>query len=255
MMKHKGCLKELSHLTKMTSTKKTYKLSKIKQLIDLNGDSTNFDIQFRVASRNGEPFDILVVDQTTLDNSPELQYKKANGQMSGNMVQDKNVYQNYFIVLKADDPCECDVEIIKKELPKTRTQIPDGGVPPMGAPPSGVPDSGIPPMPSQNMPPRKGMGGIDQTNWKTWAIVGVLIVGGIILYMVWASDKKKAAAAATADVAAPVGSVKASPVNAASPVHSSYADSPSPVSASPAPSPGGYAGNSLMDRLKRLHMN
>ena len=46
---------------------RTYTLDKIRQLIDLNGDSTNFDISFKVTSRNGEVFDIVVVDQTTLD--------------------------------------------------------------------------------------------------------------------------------------------------------------------------------------------
>ena len=236
----------------MTSTKKTYNLSKIKQLIDLNGDSTNFDIQFRVKEKNNKPFDILVVDQTTLDNSPDLQYKKANGQMSGSMIQDKNVYQNYFIVLKADEPCECDVEIIKKELPKTRSQASSSSS-------SGYPNeshSGVPPMPDiQRSSAKSGLLGQNESNWKTWAIVGVLVVGGIILYMVYSSDKKKKAAAATTSPVV-AGSVQASPVKTtASPAQSSYAESPSPMSASPVPSSAGYGGNSLMDRLKRLHMN
>ena len=98
---------------------KTYSVGKIKQLIDLNGDSTNFEITFRVKSRNKEPFEILVVDQTTLDNNPSLEYKKADGEISGTIVNDKNVYQNYFLILRAETPCECDVEIIKKDLPKT----------------------------------------------------------------------------------------------------------------------------------------
>lgn len=104
----------------MSVTKKTYSVGKIKQLIDLNGESTNFEVQFRIVSKNKEPFDILVVDQTTLDNNPNLEYKKAdNGEISGNIVHDKNVYQNYFIIIKADQPCECEIEIVKKELPKT----------------------------------------------------------------------------------------------------------------------------------------
>jgi hypothetical protein len=102
------------------STRKTYSVGKIKQLVDLNGDSINFDISFRVTSRNKEHFELLVVDQTTLDNNPNLEYKKVvEGTISGNILQDKNIYQNYFLILKAENPCECDVEIIKKELPKT----------------------------------------------------------------------------------------------------------------------------------------
>jgi hypothetical protein len=98
----------------------TYNLNKVRQLIDLNGDTTNFEISFKAVSKNREPFDMLIVDQTTLDNTPNLEFKKAvNGEIAGNIVQDKNIYQNYFMVLKSDNPCQCDVEIIKKELPKS----------------------------------------------------------------------------------------------------------------------------------------
>lgn len=103
----------------MTTTKKTLKLGKIKQLIDLNGDSTNFDLTFNVVCKDDTPFKVLVVDQTTLDNTPELQYKETSKTISGNIVADKNVYQNYFLILKADKECEVDVELTKKLLPKT----------------------------------------------------------------------------------------------------------------------------------------
>jgi hypothetical protein len=98
---------------------KTYSVSKVKQLIDLNGDSVNFEVSFKVSSRNKEPFDILVVDQATLDSDPNLQYKSVtNGVISGKVRKDKNVYQNHFIILKANNPCECDVEIQMNELPE-----------------------------------------------------------------------------------------------------------------------------------------
>jgi hypothetical protein len=103
----------------MSRTKKTIKLGKIKQLIDLNGDSTNFDISFNVSCRDDTPFHLLVVDQTTLDNSPELQYKEVSGSINGNIVADKNLYQNHFLILKSENPCEVDVEFTKKILPKT----------------------------------------------------------------------------------------------------------------------------------------
>jgi hypothetical protein len=97
---------------------KTYSVSKVKQLIDLNGDSVNFEIKFKVSSHNQEPFDILVVDQTTLDNTSELKYKNiTNGSVGGQLRNDKNNYQNHFLIIKADSPCECDVEIEKVELP------------------------------------------------------------------------------------------------------------------------------------------
>jgi hypothetical protein len=105
----------------MSYQKNTYILSKVKQLIDLNGDSINFDISFTVNCQDDTPFKLLVVDQTTLDNSEELEYKEQTNTISGNIIADKNVYQNYFLILKAEKECKVDVEITKKELPITPT--------------------------------------------------------------------------------------------------------------------------------------
>ena len=102
----------------MEQTKKTYTLGKIRQLIDLNGDSTNFDLSFNVTCHDDTPFDVLVVDQDTLDNQ-ELEYKKTHKTISGNIVTDKNIgYQNYFLILKSEKQCTVDVELTKKILPK-----------------------------------------------------------------------------------------------------------------------------------------
>jgi hypothetical protein len=115
----------------MSETKKTVKLSKIKQLIDLNGDSINFDLSFKVTCHDDTPFKVLVVDQTTLDNTPNLQYKETKNTISGNIVADKNIYQNYFLILKADKECKVDVELTKKLLPKT-PDVEMGGIPFIG---------------------------------------------------------------------------------------------------------------------------
>lgn len=104
----------------MSETKKTsHTIGKIKQLIDLNGEHTNFDLSFKVTCRDDTPFNLLVVDQTTLDNTPELKYKEVKGSISGNIVADKNIYQNYFLILKAEKTCVVDVERNLKVLPKT----------------------------------------------------------------------------------------------------------------------------------------
>jgi hypothetical protein len=105
----------------MSENKKTITLGKIKQLIDLNGDSTNFDLSFKVTCHDDTPFNLLVVDQTTLDNTPELVYKDATKSISGSIIADKNLYQNYFLILKSETPCNVDIEIKKKVLPKTPT--------------------------------------------------------------------------------------------------------------------------------------
>ena len=101
----------------MSQTKKTYVLNKVKQLIDLNGDSINFELSFNVTCHDDKPFKVLVVDQTTLDNSEELNYKEIKNSISGNIIADKNVYQNYFLILKSENTCKVDVELTKKELP------------------------------------------------------------------------------------------------------------------------------------------
>lgn len=120
--------KRIDAISKMAI--KTYSIHNVKQLIDLNGDSTNFDITFKVASKNGAPFDVLVVDQATLDTNPNLQYRRADkGIITGTISNNKNIYQNHFLVLKSDTPCECDVEIIKKELPVNIPQQPTTTVP------------------------------------------------------------------------------------------------------------------------------
>ena len=45
----------------MSVTTKTYKVNNYKQLIELNGNKTNFDLSFEVKSENGEPFKALVI--------------------------------------------------------------------------------------------------------------------------------------------------------------------------------------------------
>jgi len=203
----------------MTTVQNTYTLNKIKQLVDLNGDTTNFDITFKVNSKNGEPFDIVVVDQTTLDNSPELQYKNASkGIMSGNLIQDKNVYQNYFLVLKADQPCEVDVEITKKEIPGESPVFTE-------------------PQPQVKQP--KSGGGI---NWKMWLLIIVVIGGGVALFFMYKTDKKKKTA-----------TMNVEPSGFPSPSPESRPDIASPHHSSPSPSVGDQ-GNDLMRRLKTLHM-
>jgi hypothetical protein len=98
----------------------TYSITKTNKLIDLNGDKTNFVCSFECRSENGEDFYTSVVDQTTLDNEEDgIHYSKSiNGVASNTFTSNNNIYQNHFLVLKADEPCEVLVNINVKELPK-----------------------------------------------------------------------------------------------------------------------------------------
>jgi len=151
----------------MSVTKTTHTIDKIKKLIDLNGDSINFEIAFKITSQNNEPFDVLVVDQTTLDSNSNLEYKRVTGSISGSLVHDKNVYQNYYLILKSDQPCQCTVEISKKDLPRT-TQ---------------------PPPVSQTDSPNNRLAS-GNSNWaKIMFFVLLVSAGALVLY--WLSKRSK----------------------------------------------------------------
>lgn len=201
---------------------KTYTLNKVRQLIDLNGDTTNFEISFKASTKNKEPFEMLIVDQTTLDNTPTLEFKKAvNGEIAGNIVQDKNIYQNYFMVLKADNPCQCDVEIIKKELPKTLLPTP-----------SLQPQSPIPQPASKSI--------------NVWFILLLLGVGaGVVWYFFFRNRNQERKI-----INSPLSSPRQVPVGRNMPI--------TPVGRQPqvAPvlSPAKGNQNTLLDRLKNLNL-
>jgi hypothetical protein len=80
---------------------------------------------FKVTCHDDTPFKMLVIDQTTLDNnSDNLEYKEVTNSISGNIISDKNIYQNYFLIIKADKECKVDVELDKKDLPITQNTTP-----------------------------------------------------------------------------------------------------------------------------------
>jgi hypothetical protein len=149
-----------------------------KQLIDLNGTSTNFDLTFTATSSENSDFHALVVDQNTLDKVPHdsLEFKRASGSISGNIVSDKNVYQNYFLCLKSDKPCQVEVVINKKEIQPKQPQY---------QPPQ-------PQQPQQATAPRaKHVTPPSSTNWKLILIVIVIIIGGGLCYYMYNNKKKE----------------------------------------------------------------
>ena len=103
------------------SIKKTISVTNHQQLVDLNQELTNFELEFNITAKNGETFYVLVIDQTTLDNDPNFEFKTAEGSISGNIVSDNNVYQNYYLCLKADEPCDVDIEIDIREIQPKNT--------------------------------------------------------------------------------------------------------------------------------------
>lgn len=150
--------------------KKTYTVGALKQLVELNKGLVNFDLSFTVRSKDGSPFDLIVVDQDSLDNGRELQYEKADkGMISGTLSSDKNIPQAYFLVLRSDKPCEveCDVEVTE------------------------IPPKLPPPLPLQTQPgpmmqhPAKSQG----FNFKPWLILIIVVCSLAIVYMIFFRKK------------------------------------------------------------------
>jgi len=142
----------------MSIEKEVYNLSTMTRVIDLNKNMVTYDIEFSVRSENGEPFSMAVVDKTTLENSTSIDFKQVeSGQITSNLVQDKQVYQNYLLLLKSDVGCKCEVVITRKELP-------------------------VAPV---SQPLKKKSGGL-----KFLVIILIIIGGGILLYYFYRSFKK-----------------------------------------------------------------
>lgn len=215
------------------STQKTITIDTIKQLIDINGDATNFKANFTVSAPNGDSFFMLVADQNKLDSGEELQYRQVQGSESGSIVADKNVYQNYYLVLKADRPIPVDVAIDfeplpmqdlpyqpkqfnppeSAQVPQTRPQAPTTQVPQRG--------------PQLPQGPSAGKPNDDRTGiapyWKWILVAAVVVVGGYFLYKFYRESQKNKGD----KVGSPPGS---SPGKSASPP----VKSPSPAPKNPA---------------------
>jgi hypothetical protein len=147
------------------SVTKTLSLTTGKQLLDLNGGSINFDLTFSAKSLDNSPFDAIVVDQSTLDSNVNLDFQHANdGVISANIVSDKNVYQNYYLCLKSDKPCQVEVVIDKKEI-----------------------KANLPPLNTQNLkPPIKP----SKTNWMLIGVVIILFALLGVYYYYYIYNKK-----------------------------------------------------------------
>lgn len=219
------------------SINKTVTLDTIKQLIDINGDATNFKADFTVTAPNGDNFYMLVVDQNKLDSGEELQYREVRGSESGSILADKNIYQNYYLVLKSDRPIPVEININFEPLPlKELDYQPKPFNPPQASqqPPQQQPNATpVPPKSLTQSKPNDNSG--LPSYWKWILIAAVVIIGGYFLYKFYMESQKNKGGAVTDK--GPVGS----PVK--SPVKSPEIKSPAPVYKSPSPVPKASAMN------------
>lgn len=120
--------------------KEVVQLDKKRTLVDINKTAVNFQAEIIVV---GKEFYCLICSQTDLDNSNEFAYKKYAGNFRQTIKVDDNVFQNYYLMMKADEPQAVQVMIRLNPLPKKQPspqqipqqspqqipqQIPQGGV-------------------------------------------------------------------------------------------------------------------------------
>lgn len=218
------------------SITKTYTLNGMQQLVDLNGELKNFKLTFHARSQDGSPFHAVVVDQTTLDSNPSLEFRDSEGEISAEIHHDQDVYQNYFLVLKSKDkPCKVDVLIDRQEIAPRQAPLPP--------PPPPVPRQAEIPRMQNLAPPPKNSG----INWKVVILAIVIIGGGALLYYFYMNKK-------TADPT----STFSEPMQVANTVHVPYPVVETVVPSPPhpvVPEPVPKINESLLSRLKNLPMH
>jgi len=102
----------------MSKTTTKYSINQFKQIIPLNENIVNFELNFDIQSENNLPFKAVVLSEDELNSENPINYQDVtNGVINGNIVNDKGVYQLYYLLLKADQPVDCNLTLDIKEIP------------------------------------------------------------------------------------------------------------------------------------------
>lgn len=101
----------------MSQTTKTLTLDKVRQLVDLNGELTNFVARFIITPKTDTPYEYTIASQTMLDNAESLNFLPAKGPVQKEFSIEEDLYQNHFLVLRSTAPHEVDVIIQREALP------------------------------------------------------------------------------------------------------------------------------------------
>lgn len=161
----------------MDTGTKTYQIDKHKQLIPLNGSTVNFSCFFEVKSKDKKPFNITIVEQGEI--KPK-QYKLVDDGYINGQIESDGQLKSYFLVLKAQQPCECDVRVVVKPKDTIEPQnIAPTHPPPTSVPiqPNTVPDIQLPHQ--QNMVIQK-----EESYFQMKYIIGIS-VALIIVYLLY----------------------------------------------------------------------
>jgi len=99
-----------------------YVINNVQQLFELNPNLVNFKSTFAVKSISNEPFMGIVINQQTLDSGENLEFKTADqGFFSGEIIQDNNLYTNWYLALKSQKPNKVMINIQTQAVPPRQT--------------------------------------------------------------------------------------------------------------------------------------
>ncbi|ABF82103.1 hypothetical protein MIV073R [Invertebrate iridescent virus 3] len=102
----------------MDNAPKTFKVDRHKQLVPLNpGLETNFVCSFEIKSLDGKPFQTTIVEQGQIK---PTQYREVDDGFISGQLEGDGTPRSYFLVLRAQEPCECTVKIVLS--PKQQVQ-------------------------------------------------------------------------------------------------------------------------------------
>jgi len=164
----------------------TLTLASQKQLVDLNEDRTLFDIEVSVTAEDPtEQFEAVILNQTELDGG-EVNYKVHPGVMKARLVNDKNIYQNYFLCVRGTKGKKVNIEIKHNPAP------PEAVEEEAFTEPEEIyeEESEIIPIPLPPIPPKKAASSI--FSLRSLFIVVIIVGIGIGLYFLWKGGKTTA---------------------------------------------------------------
>lgn len=88
-----------------------------RQLVDLNGDTVNFDLTVNlIAKDSSAQFQGVIVTQSELDSGAELEYRDFEGSLRARLTNDKGVYENHFLCVRSDKQVPAMLEIDLNEV-------------------------------------------------------------------------------------------------------------------------------------------
>lgn len=107
--------------TNSTNSTQTYKLTTTPQIIQINDSRINFKAVCVVTSMDNTPFDILLTNQSSIDNGENLDYVHVtSGIYKIEFTFAKNISEMFFFVAKSDNEATIDVLVTIENHPVSK---------------------------------------------------------------------------------------------------------------------------------------